>query len=338
MKERDYSLDLLRVVLSLYVIALHSLQYFGFENEIVSAIVHILLISSNGLYYMISGYFNLEKEFRNSDDIKKFYKNKFITILFPFLAFVFVWTIWDYVHAYGSFDIGSILLTYYRAITETSAYGHMWFMYPLFGLLLSTPFLSKMLHNMDKNELKILWRIGIGFNFVMYFLCRNFDIGFSVLCWILEGWTLLYFAGYYYRHVIVEESTLKWAILGICGYVITLLGNNGFLRFFKIFDGSTSAQPMFILYCIGCFLFWDKAIRIKDGIPAKIISFLGRNTYMIYLYHPRGIEYVVRKLSITGSNPGIGLLVTFGSYAISLLLAYVTNLLLKPVQKLLEKL
>ena len=58
---------------------------------------------------------------------------------------------------------------------------------------------------------------------------------------------------------------------------------------------------------------------------------------MIYLYHPRGIEYVVRKFSITEGNFGIGILVTFASYAISLLLAYVTNLCLKPVQKLMEK-
>lgn len=337
MKERNYSLDLMRVFLSLCVIALHSLQYFRIESPVFGALFHIFLVSCNGLFYMISGYFNLEKEFKDSSDILKFYKNKFIQIFFPFLAFVFVWTIWDYVHAYGNFNIGAILAVYYRAIVDTSAYGHMWFMYPLFGMLLSTPFLSKMLHSMDRKELKIAWYIAIGYNFVLYYLCRNQDIGFSFLCWFLESWTVFYFGGYYYRHVIAEENKLKWILLAVFGYVFTVVGNNGLLPFFKIFDGATSTQPFFIFYCIGCFLFWDKAVRIKQGKIADIITFLGRNTYMIYLYHPRGIEYVVRKLSITEGNFGIGILVTFASYAISLLLAYVTNLCLKPVQKLMEK-
>ena len=186
MKERNHSLDLLRVVLSLYVIMLHSLQYFGIENPVVSALVHVLLNSSNGLFYMISGYFNLEKEFKTGEDIKDYYKSRFITILFPFMAFVFVWTVWDYVHAFGNFDFPKILSLYYRAIVDTSAYGHMWFMYPLFGMLLSTPFLSKMLHSMDKKELKILWYIAIAYNFVLYYLCRNLDIGFSFLSVYLD--------------------------------------------------------------------------------------------------------------------------------------------------------
>ena len=337
MKERNHSLDLMRVVLSLYVIALHSLQHFGIEDPVVSALVHILLVSSNGLFYMLSGYFNLEKEFRNSEDIKEYYKSRFIGILFPFLAFVFVWTIWDYIHVFGGFDLGKILSLYYRSIVDTSAYGHMWFMYPLFGLLLSTPFLSKMLHSMDKKELKILWYIAIGYNVVLYYLCRNHDIGFSVLCWILEGWTVLYFAGYYYRHVIAEESILKWILLGIVGYIFTVLGNNGLLPFFKTFEGATNTQPMFIFYCVGCFMFCDRVIRIKDGILGNVLTFLGKHTYMIYLYHPRGIEYVIRKLTITENGIGSGLLIVFGSYLVSLLLAFVTDLCLKPVQKLLKK-
>lgn len=334
MKKRSYNLDLMRVILSLCVITVHSFHHFGVENEVLDGMIRILLMTCDGLFYMISGYFNLEKEFNDSTDIKKYYKNRFITVLLPFLAFVFVWTVWDYVHVVGGFNIPDILLTYYEAIVDKSADGHMWFMYPMFGLLLSTPFLSKMLNSMDEKQLKMLWYIALGYNFVMYYLCINLDIGFSVLCWVLEGWTIYYFAGYYYRHVIAKENKIKWIVLAIAGYAFTALGINALLPFFKIFEGTTNIQPMYTFLCIGIFMFWDKVVKIDNETVGRVLTFLSKNTYMVYLYHIRGIEYAVRKLSITEANVGSGFLVVIGAYVVSLLLAYITNLCLKPVQKI----
>lgn len=336
MKERKHNLDLMRVILSICVIAVHSFHFFGIEDDFLNTIFRVPLMACDGLFYMVSGYFNLEKQFNNSSDIKNYYKNRFINVLFPFLAFVFVWTIWDYIHAEGSFNILGILDTFVKGILYKSAEGHMWFMYPLFGLLLSTPFLSKMLHSMDEKELKILWYVALGFNAVSYYLCWNQGHDFAVLCWTLEGWTIYYFAGYYYRHVIVKERGIKWLLLAISGYVFTIAGINGMLPFFKAFEGATNIQPMFTLFCVGCFMFWDKIVKINTNVMVKIVSFLSINTYMVYLFHTRGIEYAVRKLSITETNYVSGILVIFGAYLVSLLLAFVANLLLKPVQKLMD--
>ena len=338
MKNRSYNLDLMRVILGISVIAVHSFHYFGIEDPLIDSLFRILLITCDGLFYMISGYFNLEKEFKNKDDIIRFYKNKFVTVFFPFLAFVFVWTIWDYVHVMGSVNVPDIFLTYYKEIVDISADGHMWFMYPMFGLLLSTPFLSKMLHSMDESELKILWRIAIGINILAYYFCYDLGIGFSMLCWVLEGWTIYYFAGYYYRHVIVKEKKIKWIILAIVGYAFTVLGINGMLPFFEAFEDATSVQPMYTFLCIGCFMFWDQAVKIRNNTVAKEVMFLSKNNYMVYLFHTRGIEYVVRKLNITEANAGSGFIVVIGAYLVSLLLAFVANLCLKPIQSLLRKL
>ena len=337
MKERKFNLDLLRVVLSLCVITAHSFHYFGLENDFIYTLFMIPLMSCDGLFYMISGYFNLEKNFENSTDIKKYYKSRFINVLFPFLAFVFVWTIWDFFHEFHEIHVGNILLTYYETVVDKGTVGHMWFMYPLFGLLLSAPFFSKMLHNMDEKELKMLWYIALGYNFLCYYLCWDLGIGFSILGWILDGWAIYFFVGYYYRHVIVNESGIKWAILAFIGFVVTLLGINGFIPFFEAFEGGTNIQPLFTLFCVGIFMFWDKVVKINNNVLKKVISFLSENTFMIYLFHTRGIEYVVRKLSITEESFVSGLLVVFGAYLISLLLAFIANLLLKPIQKLLNK-
>ena len=338
MKERKYNLDLMRVILSLCVITVHSFHYFGVEDDFMNTVLRVPLMACDGLFYMVSGYFNLEKQFNNSSDIKNYYKSRFINVLFPFLAFVLVWTVWDYLHVVGSFNLLEILDTFFKGILYKSAEGHMWFMYPLFGLLLSTPFLSKMLHSMDEKELKILWYIALCFNVISYYLCWNQGHDFAVLCWVMEGWIIYYFAGYYYRHVIAKESGIKWLLLAIVGYIFTIMGLNGVFPFFKAFEGATNIQPMFTLFCVGCFMFWDKVVKIKnDSTVGRIISFLSINTYMIYLFHTRGIEYVVRKLSITEANLPSGLLVIVGTYFISLLLAFVANQCLKPIQKLINR-
>lgn len=338
MNKRKYNLDFMRIILSLFVIYIHTYQYFGIENELVRTLIQEVVISCDCLFYMISGYFNLEKEFNNNNDIKKYYKDKFIYILFPYLTFMLVWTIWDYIHVVGGFDFIKILTIYYEEILDTSANGNNWFMYPLFGLLLSTPFLSKMLHKMDEKELKILWYIAIGYNVIYYYLCLYQGIGFSISQWLLDGWVLCYFLGYYYRHVISKENSVKWFVLAIGGYVFTVLGECGYLHFFKYFFDANTTQPAYILFCIGLFMFFDKVIKVENDILKKIIIFISKNIYMIYLFHLRSVEYVVRKLSINEENILNGLIILFGSYIISLLLAYISNLCYKPFQKLLDRL
>lgn len=331
--KRNYSLDLMRVFLCLCVIAIHSMTYIDFGGDLANSIFMSFLAQANGVFYMISGYFNLEKEFNNSTDIKKYYKNKIIYILLPFIAFLFVWALWDYLHVNPTFDIKDFLSSFYKLFMEDASEGHMWFMYPLFGLLLSTPFLSKMLHNMDNKELKILWRIALGWNIVCYFLCYNLDINFRFLGWLLSGWIIYYFAGYYYRHVVVNESKTKWLILGLAGFIATVVGINYLDRF----DAAEDLQPLFTLFCMGCLVFFDKCITIKNEKISKIFVFLSKNTFLIYLFHLRAMEFVVRKLAITGASPINSLLVVFGTFIAALLAAVITNLLLKPIQKLIDK-
>lgn len=76
--KRNYSLDLMRVFLCLCVITIHSMKYINIDNELISNVFMKFIAQACGLFYMISGYFNLEKDFKNSTDIKKFYKNKII--------------------------------------------------------------------------------------------------------------------------------------------------------------------------------------------------------------------------------------------------------------------
>ena len=331
--KRNHGLDLLRIFLCLCVITLHSKYYFDFSNAYASNIFRTFLFQADAIFFMLSVYFNLEKEFNNKNDIVKFYKNRFITAFLPFIAFVLVWTLWDYIHIIESFNILDFLKTYYVAIVDTSAGGHMWFLYTLFGLLLSTPFLSKALHHMDEKELTLLWYIGLGWNFVSIYLCNNFGINFRFAAWAFDDWMLYYFAGYYYKHVVANQSKTKWAVLGIGGFVLTNIG----VLFIDNFTAATTSQVLFTLFCMGCLMFWDKAFNIKNNKIQKVILFISKNTYLVYLYHMRAIDFVFSKLSYNGMNFGIGMLLVLLVFVVSLVAAYITNLCLKPVQRLIDK-
>lgn len=226
---------------------------------------------------------------------------------------------------------------FYETVMYSGANGHLWFMYPLFGMLLSTPFLSKMLHNMNEKELKILWRVAIGFNIVNYFLCADLGVGFRVLSWVFDGWIIYYFAGYYYRHVACKESNIKWIVLGLTGLVITVLGKEGMLPFLNRFVVATDIQPMFTLFCMGYLFCFDKAVKITSKFVQKAVLFLSRNTYLIYLFHMQGIAYVTRKLNIVEQTNLNGFIVVFGAFFVSLIVAVVVNFFMKSVQKWIDR-
>lgn len=248
-----------------------------------------------------------------------------------------MWTVWDYVHLNGQFNIGEIFSIYYESILDTSGKGHLWFMYPLFGLLLGTPFLSKMLHHMNDKELKILWYVTLGFNFIDCILCTDLGINFRVTSWFMNGWPVYYIGGYYYRHVLSKQSALKWAILGLVCLTITVLGKIDVFTFLDRFEDATTFQPFYIIFCMSLFVLFNKAVKINSDKIGKVIVFISGYTYYIYMYHMRGIEYIVRKLSIETKSFGNWMIVLFGTFAVSLIASIVTKLCLKPVQKLLDK-
>ena len=296
-----------------------------------------ILGTANGLYFILSGYFNLEKEFKNVTDIKKFYKNKIIYILLPFLGFNLFWVVWDYIHEFGGIDAVGLLNTFFRAVVDTSAKGHMWFMYLLFGMLLSTPFLSKTLHSMNEKELKMLWRIAIWFNIIAFYVCGNFGIDFNVSAWLLDGWLIYYVSGYYFRHVIVKESSIKWISLCAFGYLVTCFGVNSLLPVFPQFLGGTDIQPMFTIFCLGFLFIWNRYVVINNETVGKAISFVGSHIYLVYLFHIRGMEYAVRKLHVVNTGLVSWLIVIFGTFAFSFVASVIVDLPMKPVQKFIDK-
>ena len=101
---------------------------------------------------------------------------------------------------------------------------HLWFMYPLIGMLISTPFLAKMFQTMKDQEIEIFFLVAILWNIVSIYLTLDIGVGFSYSGWILSGYIIYYFAGYFCKRIINDNNKKIMYTLGIIGFIVSVFG------------------------------------------------------------------------------------------------------------------
>ena len=153
-KKRIFEYDLMRSMFMLMVLGIHILsrvKTFSSEFNTTWYIVNIctnFFMICNPLFFMLSGKFNLNKEFNSLEDYKKYYKSKIITIFIPFFI---VSIIIYFLNNYNNLSI----IDFFEKFTSGSIEGTYWFIYNLIGIIIITPFLSKMIKNMNLLDKKI---------------------------------------------------------------------------------------------------------------------------------------------------------------------------------------
>lgn len=138
--ERDYSLDVLRVIAISLIVLMHSPIPDSATGFVLSGISYFTA-PGIGLFFMISGALLLG----NKLSTKVFLKRRFSKVLFPTLF----WTVFYMVVAYVKAPIPLDVLVRKVLSIPFSAQGHgvLWFMYTLAGLYLLTPILSHWLES-----------------------------------------------------------------------------------------------------------------------------------------------------------------------------------------------
>ncbi len=331
--KRNYNFDAMRIVICLFVIAIHTgfISLFQ-ENRFLQQIITIILFQCNNLFFMMSGYYNLDYIFENINDYKKYYKNKFINILFPYVFLTFVLSVWDMYRANAGWSIGNIFYKFYIALMDTNSQNHLWFMYYLMGMLLATPFMSKMLHAMKDNEIKLLFYIALGWNVISIYLCKNFGVSFRYSGWFLSSWVNSYFIGYYYKRIISKESIKKWLFIALIGFGITLAAK---MFIPKNFKNSVDLSVVYILFCIGCFMFWDKIVKINCKKIQGIVMWLSKYTFYIYILH-YNVSCLLRERFFKTESLIGNIFFVFATFICSLLLSIIVSFVIKPIQKILK--
>lgn len=298
-KERNYGIDVLRILSMLMVVILHVLGHGG----VLSALdpftlrydfVWLLEIAAYGAvdcYALISGYVGIHAKHKYSS----------IIILWLRVAFYsFSLTVVDKIIGVNHVGLGKTLFSLFPVLTDK-----YWYFTCYFILFLFIPLLNYCVKELSKKTLQVFFLLVFTFFSVLAPVMRNFGGsmyiggGYSPL-WLI----VLYLLGGYIRKyglftkikkryllfVFLISVLLTWFSKIIIQYTtINLLGSIQFDDTFVSYDSVTvlsSAIALLLLF---------SRIKINNRIVLHTVSFLSPLAFSVYLIHE---HYFVREFFI----------------------------------------
>lgn len=190
--QRDVSLDIIRILACLMVIAMHAPMPSDNAIGIFNVALSYYTAPCIGLFFMVSGALLLPIKSNGIDFLKKRFSKIVIPTLFWSLFYI----------ACKYFDNGMEYGNLVRSILSIpfSAQGHgvMWFMYTLAGLYLIAPIISAWLERASKRELEIyilLWLLSTCYPIISLVLTTQSDN--TNILYYLSGFVGYFILGYY---------------------------------------------------------------------------------------------------------------------------------------------
>lgn len=336
--ERLANYDFMRVMMSLFVIGAHT-PFPGYisNSKLLDNLLFAFLAQCNGVFFMISGKFNLCKSFDCKKDYIRYYVNKFISILVPYGIVSCILVLLELILSKQYFNLNGYIYQCIEAFFSTNARTHLWFVSFLIGILVSAPFLAKMVTAMKDEELKILFTVGIVWNIISIYLTLDLGFDFLISGWFLWEWLFIFFLGYFCDRIINDKNEKKIYCLGIIGFILSVLG----MTYLKTFQYATDLSVGYIFFIMSCYLFLQRHLFDKKHLSpslTKAVSYMAKYSFTAYMIHSFIIIHITSKW--IDSNEGmiqyiLLVLVSFAcSYIISILLS---NIIIKPIQKILSK-
>ncbi len=337
--ERNASDDLIRFFSVFLVIMVHADNQPWSGIPILSALIRMILLFSNSFFYMLSGKYNIGIEFNEAGDYLKYYKKKFVNIVFPYVFVSILLSIWN-LRKIPNLDFGSTPVALYylksslKDLISSNSSTHLWFMFGLIGYLLSAPFLSKMFHAMSNIELHILYGIIIIWNTITVLIFPFFNEPFGYHGWFLTGWMIHFCLGYYVDRAVTSSNAKLFYVMGICGAFINVMGATFFA---DRFSNPNDLAPTFIITCVGVMAFLQRKLNVSDERLKRITRFMSGYYFYIYMVHFNILKYITP--NITNAIPkGLrfipDVMVTF---CISFVCSIILKIVITPCSNLLKK-
>ena len=216
--QRDVSLDIIRIVACLMVIAMHAPMPSDNAIGMFNVALSYYTAPCIGLFFMVSGALLLPIKSNGIDFLKKRFSKIVIPTLFWSLFYI----------ACKYFDNGMEYGNLVRSILSIpfSAQGHgvMWFMYTLAGLYLIAPIISAWIDRASKRELEIylsLWLLSTCYPIIN--LALTTQSGNTNILYYLSGFAGYFLLGYYltkYPNAISKWITIPSTIIALIAPVI----------------------------------------------------------------------------------------------------------------------
>lgn len=292
MKKRKVNIDLLRTICIFSVIFIHVTANFMVENypsqdSRIILIISIFTSCAVPLFYMLSGAFLINEKNTN---IKKTVKKAGYMYLQ-----IILWTIiYQIIFKYIQHQDINLIKTIIKSFTSSQV-GHFWFMYPLIGIYILLPFISRIYLGLNENEKKylilllciiptIISTFTIKYNEL--FTLPYFSVGFPEIGIFILGKYL--FDKEELRNKKALIISLIFIAIGFC--LIKLVSD-----FYINNQGINYSKPYFdynklpnLIMIIGIFITMLNIEGFCKKIPIscqKWIEWIGSNTLGIYLIH-----------------------------------------------------
>lgn len=295
-KKRFAALDWLRFLACVLVIVQHVTEFYYVspeftpartDNTFIVGLFNSLSRTSVPLFVIISGFLLLPMKQSTSD----FFKRRFTRILYPFLIWSVVYSIYWALKNEISFIRWIQNLLQIPICYEAE---HLWYIYMLIGLYLLVPVLSPWLKSVSRRELEGYLGIWLFTTFLPYirliFPTIGADVFFnpSPTFYYFSGFVGYFLLGHYFRRY-RTLSSLQSVLAVAVGWVAT-----SSIFIYQLFNCDTIEQLELgwgfctfnvVLMCMGVF---SLMLKIKDtakGVVGRFVSSVSVLSYGIYLVH-----------------------------------------------------
>lgn len=320
MKNRIASLDFIRVIAISLVIIIH-VSTFCFDGYIL---VFFKSLGTIGvpLFVLLSGYLILDRDFSGSY-INKFLGRNLFPIVVSYVLWVFLW--YAFSKMFGYLPIGlpstSFLYTISEALLLNPTNNGMWYLPMLIGLYLGTPAISLILKSCSNNAdislyVKILAVLIALFGTVfptvstVFRICHstaqlnpvlNFNF-VSADVWGYSVWILYYLLGFILKKLKESDGLISKkssAILSVGCTCMLFLWH--ILKLNSGIEFDVEYSNIFVL--LSSVFVFTLLVQIdfkSHSSISKILSFISKYSFGVYMIHFWIISILVQKLILTG--------------------------------------
>jgi len=322
---RESGMDVVRAVACLFVVATHFYLNVGYYNEalagkkmFIMTSFRWLFITCVPLFFMITGYFMLNKEIN-----KKHYKG-----IIPLLASYVIISSGKmifYNYLYGK------IYTLKDMLVNLGNYQIAWYMGMYLCLFLLIPFLNRMWKALNRNEQNILISI-------LVFLCTIYPIIKSVAPMYFVG---VYPVMYYFIGTAIRERQYtfnRFALIGIALLISVMEAaisfrytSTGLFDWNVISTADNTYGTLFMCITGVCIFLALYRIKVKSYAVKLILAAISKVSFEIYMFAGiyDAIIYSYLKRTVNGANEFFWWF--FATVPASFILAAITSVIFKKI-------
>lgn len=307
MKQRDYKLDIVRIVACLMVVLMHSPMPNMELPNIIAVGNTMITMPCIGLFFIVSGYLLLPVK----TSMKDFLTKRLGKVVWPTLVFTLFYIIVNTICDGG--DIKSILRQLASIQFGAQGNGVLWFMYTLIGLYLIAPIITPFIEKATRKELEFiigLWAITLLWPYLMIVLSVN--TGIDSILHSFSGYAGYFILGFYLKKYPIRINTFAALLLIVLPFVLYIgFKKTGIELGFE--DGFSYLSLPIALMTLSVFLLLQKYVRTdKLSLTVRnVISDFSNCSFGIYLLHIFVMRRIIWNMDIIRITPSRAIILIF---------------------------